>query len=163
MKRKFFSLFRDILLSSVFLVPKIVFGQGSGSGTGTGGSGSGSGTGTGGSGSGSGTGSGGSGSGSGTGAAGNDTGSEILENPLKVDTITEFLQLILDLLLIFAVPVIVFFIIYSGFLFVTAQGNDTQLSKAKTALLWTVIGGVIVLGANVLLDVLVNTVQSLQP
>lgn len=96
-------------------------------------------------------------------SVGGTIGSITLANPLKVDSIEKLLQLILDIILIFATPIIVFFIIYSGFLFVTAQGNDAQLTKAKTALLWTVIGGVIVLGANVLLDVLVATVKSLQP
>lgn len=90
------------------------------------------------------------------------TGSSRLLNPLKVDSIEKLLQLILDILLIFAVPIIVFFIIYSGFLFVTAQGNEEQLKKAKNALLWTVIGAVILLGAKVILDVIVNTVTSLQ-
>ncbi len=93
---------------------------------------------------------------------GSTVGAITLTNPLKVDSIPKLLQLILDIILIFATPIIVFFIIYSGFLFVTAQGNDAQLTKAKTALLWTVIGGVIVLGANVLLDVLIATVKSLQ-
>lgn len=85
-----------------------------------------------------------------------------LQNPLKVDSIEKFFQLLIDILLIFATPIIVFFIIYSGFLFVTARGNEDQLKKAKTALLWTVIGAVLLLGANVLLDIIVNTVNQLR-
>lgn len=86
----------------------------------------------------------------------------LLLNPLKVDTIAELLQLILQIVTIFAVPIIVFFIIYAGFLFVTAQGKPDQITKARNALLWSVIGGVIILGANVLLIVITNTVNALK-
>lgn len=85
----------------------------------------------------------------------------LLLNPLKVNTIAELLELILQIVTIFALPIIVFFIIYSGFLFVTAQGKPDQITKARNALLWSVVGGVIILGANLLLAVIQGTVQSL--
>ena len=84
-----------------------------------------------------------------------------LPNPLKVDSITDLLELILQIVTIFAVPIIVFFIIYAGFLYVTAQGNETKLTKAHSALLYSIIGGVIILGAYVLLAVIQGTVGSL--
>ncbi len=85
-----------------------------------------------------------------------------LENPLKVGSIPEFFALLIDVLLIFAVPIIVFFIIYAGFLFVTARGNEDQIKKAKNALLWTVIGAVLLLGAKTLLAIIINTVDQLR-
>ena len=100
---------------------------------------------------------------SGDGGEGTTAGQRItLQNPLKVKTIAELLKLILDIVTIFAVPIIIFFIIYSGFLYVTARGDPTKITKAKDALLWSVIGGVIILGANVLLVIIQNTVTSLQ-
>lgn len=84
-----------------------------------------------------------------------------LENPLKVKTISELLHLILDIVIIFAIPVIVFFIIYSGFLYVTAQGKPDQIKKATTAFTWTIIGAVIVLGAKALEVIITNTVKLL--
>ncbi len=85
-----------------------------------------------------------------------------LLNPLKVDSLEKLLELVLQVVVIFATPIIVFFLIYAGFLFVTAQGNDAQLTKAKTALLWTVIGAVIVIGAKALLTIITNTVETLK-
>lgn len=82
-------------------------------------------------------------------------------NPLKSATITEFLIGIIDVLLIFALPVIVFFIIYSGYLFVTAAGDTSQIEKARTSLTWSIIGGVVVLGAKAIITVIQGTVSQL--
>ncbi len=43
--------------------------------------------------------------------------------------------------------VVVFFIIYAGFLFVTARGNEKKLESAKKTFLAVVIGAVILLGS----------------
>lgn len=85
-------------------------------------------------------------------------GSGCLENPLKSDSILEFIEKIIDVLLIFAVPIIVLFIMYAGFLFVTARGSEDQIKKAKHALLWAVVGGVIVLGAKLIISVIKGTI-----
>lgn len=58
--------------------------------------------------------------------------------------------------------IVVFFIIYAGFLFVTARGDTTKLEKAKTTFLYTVIGAAILLGATVLATVIKNTVDQLE-
>ncbi len=92
------------------------------------------------------------------GTAGN--GSRGLTNPLKFDSLTGFLMAIINVILILAVPIIVLFIIYAGFLFVTARGNETQLETAKSALLWSVVGGVIVLGAKIILTIVQGTVDA---
>ena len=86
-----------------------------------------------------------------------------LLNPLKVTSISELLQLILQIVTLFATPIIIFFIIYAGFLFVTAQGKPDQITKARNALLYSLIGGAIILGANILLTIILTTVKSLQP
>lgn len=48
--------------------------------------------------------------------------------------------------------------IYSGFLYVTAQGNETKLNTAHKALLYTAIGTAILLGAWVLANVICRTI-----
>jgi hypothetical protein len=58
---------------------------------------------------------------------------------------------------IIAVPFVMFFIIYSGFLFVTARGNEESLTKAKQALLYAIIGGVIIAGAEALAIIIADT------
>jgi len=84
-----------------------------------------------------------------------------LKNPLGDDsTLTKLLNDILDVIMVFAVPVIVFFIIYAGFLYVTAQGDESKVTKGHKALLYAVVGGVIILGAKVLLEVIKGTIEA---
>ncbi len=84
-----------------------------------------------------------------------------LSNPLKAQTITEFLVNILDILLTLALPVIVFFIIYGGFKLVTAQGEPGKITDARKAITWAVIGGVVVLASKLILEIIQNTVSAL--
>jgi len=84
-----------------------------------------------------------------------------LANPLKSETISGFLLDVLDILLTFALPVIIFFIMYAGYKFVTAQGDTGQISEARSAFTWAVVGGVVVLGAKLLVDVIQGTVDAL--
>jgi len=81
-------------------------------------------------------------------------------NPLQSQTIPEFLLKIIDVLLVFALPFIILYIMYAGFLFVTAQGDSGQIQTARTALLWAVVGGVIVLGARIIIGVIQGTIQA---
>lgn len=82
-----------------------------------------------------------------------------LQNPLSVNTLQEFIKKFLDVVLTIAIPVIALFIIYSGFLFVTAQGNSKKLTDAKNTLLYTIIGAAILLGAWVLASAVAETVN----
>lgn len=84
-----------------------------------------------------------------------------LINPLGNKTLIEFFQDILDVIMVFAVPIIVLFIIYAGFQYVMARGNPTAIQNANRALLYAVIGGVLILGAEILLFVIGGTVDSL--
>lgn len=83
-----------------------------------------------------------------------------IQNPLRADNIVQLFTDIIDILLVFAVPLIVFFIIYAGFLYVTARGNESTITKAHMALLYALIGGVLILGAKVLIEVIGGTVES---
>lgn len=91
-----------------------------------------------------------------------NSGSVTIKNPLAADSITEFFLLIIEILLIFAIPLIVLFIIYAGFMMVTAQGNEEQLKTAKRALIYAIIGGLLILGARLILEVIQGTVAALQ-
>ncbi len=59
-------------------------------------------------------------------------------------------------------PFIVLMIVYTGFLFVTAQGNATKISQAREALVWTVVGALVVLGAKPIALAIEATVDSLR-
>lgn len=85
-----------------------------------------------------------------------------LENPLKFDSIEGFLLAVIDVILVFALPLIVLFIMYAGFKFVFARGNESEVTKARTQLTWAVVGGLIVLGAKVILEVIQGTVETFE-
>lgn len=74
----------------------------------------------------------------------------LLPNPLanNVDSITDFVEAVLtNVVFPIGSIVVVFFIIYSGYLFVTAGGNESKLEKAKHTFLYVIIGAAILLGA----------------
>lgn len=86
---------------------------------------------------------------------------EGIKNPLKVGTIPELLNAILQVIVLVATPFVVLAVIWCGFLLVTARGNADKIAKAKEALFYTVIGGVIILGATVLSSVLSSTISQI--
>ncbi len=79
-----------------------------------------------------------------------------------VSTIPEFLLALVDLIFLIAVPIIVIFIIYSGFLFVTAGDNESQIAKARFVFMWTIIGALVLLGAKALSAAIQATILELQ-
>lgn len=84
------------------------------------------------------------------------------DNPLKFDTISGFLSAILDVIVTIAFPILVLFLLYAGFLFIKAQGNQTQLAEAKRVFLWTLVGALLVLGASVLANAIEGTVREIR-
>lgn len=115
---------------------------------------------------GAGTGSGGQDNGSGQGAGGRDNGQPAidnvaLENPLNnINSIDGLLVAILNIVMVLMIPVIVFFIIYAGFKYVMAQGNASQVEEATRALTYAVIGGVLILGAVAISQIIQNVVRA---
>jgi hypothetical protein len=92
-----------------------------------------------------------------------ETGSgNIITNPLKVESLTELLALVLDIIVQVGLVVIVFFIIFAGFKYVTAQGNTSEITKAHNALMATLIGSAIVLGSYAIAKALDSTVKQLR-
>ena len=85
-----------------------------------------------------------------------------LNNPLKVDTIQDLLVAILNIVMVLMVPIIVFYIIYSGFKYVMARGNASQVEEASQSLLYAVIGGVLILGAFALANIIQSIVTAFQ-
>ncbi len=91
-----------------------------------------------------------------------NTGSTGLTNPLNnINSLPDFMNAILDAVVQLGSIVLVFAIMYVGFKFVTAQGNEEEIRSARTALMWVVIGGLVLLGAKTVGLVITNTVQQL--
>lgn len=86
-----------------------------------------------------------------------------LTNPLnKIETLPQFLNAILDAVVNLGTIILILALVYVGFQFVVAQGNEEKLKSARSALMWTVIGGLVLLGAKSLGLVIQGTVESLK-
>ncbi len=83
-------------------------------------------------------------------------------NPIEKSSLNQIVTAILDFLTTIGSVLAVFFTVYAGFLFVTARGNEGQLTKAKQTLFWTLVGAMIVLGAYALAKVIENTANELK-
>ncbi len=87
-------------------------------------------------------------------------GSQSLINPVSFPSITALLAAMLNVVIVISVPIIVAYLIYAGFLYVTARGNATQIEQASKALLYGVIGGVIIIGATAIITIVKSTVEA---
>lgn len=85
-----------------------------------------------------------------------------LINPLNSGTSLEsFLGNIMDFIIRIGSVVVILMIVYVGYLFVIARGNESKITEARKALLWTVIGALVLLGAKAISSGILATVQSL--
>ncbi|MEK7602133.1 MAG: hypothetical protein AAB472_01450 [Patescibacteria group bacterium] len=84
-----------------------------------------------------------------------------LQNPLQAGTLEELLTAILKGVVAIGAIFLTFMIIYVGFLFVAARGNEEKIRDARQALVWTVIGGLLLLGAEAISLVIQSTAQTL--
>mgnify|MGYP001560265415 CR=1 FL=1 len=84
-----------------------------------------------------------------------------LQNPLGVNSLTEFLVRVLRLVSAIAFPVLVLFLVYVGFLFVQAEGNADKLKTVRSYFFWAVVGGLLVLGAQALAYAIDETVKAI--
>ena len=85
-----------------------------------------------------------------------------LANPLNFGSIPEFLAGALKALALIALPIISLFLVISGFLFLTAQGNQQKLDTAKKNFVYVVIGALLILGAWIIATLIAATVNQLQ-
>lgn len=81
-----------------------------------------------------------------------------IASPLAFGTMEDFLLAVLNILIIIATPIVVLAIIYAGFLYVTAQGNVEQTQKATRALTYSIIGGILIIGAVAVSQIISNLV-----
>jgi hypothetical protein len=64
------------------------------------------------------------------------------------------------MVIVISIPIVILFIIYAGFSYVTAQGNPEKLQVANRSLIYGVIGGVIIIGSVAILQIVQNTVNA---
>jgi hypothetical protein len=85
-----------------------------------------------------------------------------LESPLAGDIISieALLIAILNVILIIAVPIIIFFVIFAGFTYVTAQGNPEKIKTATRSLTYAIVGAVLILGGVAISEIIASVVKS---
>lgn len=99
----------------------------------------------------------------------NPSGSNVtLLNPLgtscnstNTDCLGNFLINILDFVVRIGSIVVILMLVFVGYKFVVAQGNDSKIIEARSMLLWTVVGALILLGAQAIAIGIQATVQAL--
>ena len=84
-----------------------------------------------------------------------------LQDPLGNITLYNFLFTILNAVIYILFPVIILMLVYTGFLFVAAQGNPAKIQEARKALVWTIIGALVLLGAKAIALAVQATVDDL--
>ena len=84
-----------------------------------------------------------------------------IDNPLRdnLSSVAGFVEALLRAALFILFPIAVVFIVYSGFLFITAQGNGEKLTQAKNNFFWTIIGVALLLGAWALAMLIQSTID----
>jgi hypothetical protein len=70
-----------------------------------------------------------------------------LKNPINADDFGAVIEILAKAVATVGISVAAVFLIYSGFLFVSARGNEQQITKAKTTFFWTIIGTALIVGA----------------
>ena len=75
--------------------------------------------------------------------------------------ITNVAVQVVNFLLVLAAVVAVIYLIYSGILYLTAAGNETNADKGKKGLINAIIGIVIIVLAMVILRVVSNTANNI--
>ncbi|MEK7501078.1 MAG: pilin [Patescibacteria group bacterium] len=68
---------------------------------------------------------------------------EVIADPINAGSVQEIADRIINFLLLLAAPIAVVMTIYAGYLFMTARDNQDQVKKARTTLLYVIIGVII--------------------
>lgn len=86
-----------------------------------------------------------------------------LDNPIAgVNSFADLVAAVLKLVVQIGVPVAALFLMYSGYMFVTARGDTSKIETARTSLLYTSIGIAILLGAQLIAGAIGSTIAELQ-
>ena len=85
---------------------------------------------------------------------------EGLQNPLAVDSISGLIQKFVEIFSYFVIILAVLALIWVGNQFVLAQGKPDRLKELKTWLAYIMIGVAIVVGAQIMINIIINTLAA---
>lgn len=86
-----------------------------------------------------------------------------ITNPLggDVNSLSALLGAVTDVLIQLGAIVAALAIMYGGFLYVTAQGNEEKLQKAQATVTWALVGTAVLLGSRVIYKVIAGTIKEI--
>lgn len=82
-------------------------------------------------------------------------------NPIKFPNFISFALELVNVVIQYGALLIVVFIVFAGFKFVTAQGNSEKVSEAKKMLTWIIVGAFVLLGVYVIKAAICGTIEQL--
>jgi hypothetical protein len=83
------------------------------------------------------------------------------ESPTDATEFSDVVLAVADIMMKIGIPAAAIFLIYTGFLFVSARGDETKLKTAKEMFKYTVIGTAIITGAYFIASAVVNFARNL--
>ncbi|MBM3261237.1 hypothetical protein FJY93_02355 [Candidatus Kaiserbacteria bacterium] len=88
-----------------------------------------------------------------------------LNSPLNraISGIPQFFSMILKASVMILLPIISLAIVFSGFMFVKARGNERELATAKRNFFYVIFGAILLLGAWLFANLIGNTVSQILP
>lgn len=89
---------------------------------------------------------------------GGNKSSGFFQNPLQAKSLPALIDSLASVVLQLGVIVAALSIMYGGFLYVTAQGNEEKLASAQKAITWSLVGTAILIGAKVIIKVITGTI-----
>ncbi|MFA6463848.1 MAG: hypothetical protein WCV55_02485 [Candidatus Paceibacterota bacterium] len=81
-----------------------------------------------------------------------------LANPISATSIPDFLKSILTAATEIGAIIGALSIMYGGYLYATAQGDEEKLKKAKATVTWALVGTAVLIGATVIITAVTTTV-----
>lgn len=81
--------------------------------------------------------------------------------PAGLCTLEDLVDIILKAVVSIGSILLVLALVWTGFLFIAAQGNEEKIRSARDALVWTVLGGIVLLGAQAFQLIIKSTIESL--
>lgn len=84
-----------------------------------------------------------------------------IPNPIEADSLSGLFNGIVGVLIELGTIVAVLGIMYGGFLYVTAQGNEEKLGMAYKTITWALVGTAVLLGARAIMAAVKGTIEDL--
>lgn len=85
----------------------------------------------------------------------------VIQNPTSVNSISEFIQKVLEAMVRLGLVVVAFFILLAGFYYISARGNSSKLNEAHENFKYVVYGAILILGAWVIATIVGGTVTQI--